>query len=153
MFKKTSITNRIIWIILAFFGWYILLGEILVLQMEKLLRSIFRDPSNALVFVNTYYAPILASCLFFVLMCLIIKKNRFMLEIIKPTREKRSMSKLGTGILLGFLMNFFCIVCALLHGDIKLYFDFSAVQNTIGRPSQRTEPSLTSTGFPSSRFR
>ena len=128
MFKKTSITNRIIWIILAFFGWYILLGEILVLQMEKLLRSIFRDPSNALVFVNTYYAPILASCVFFVLICLIIKKNRFMLEIIKPTREKRSMSKLGTGILLGFLMNFFCIICALLHGDIKLYFDFSAAQ-------------------------
>ena len=78
--------------------------------------------------MNTYYAPIFASCVFFVLMCLIIKKNRFMLEIIKPTREKRSMSKLGTGILLGFLMNFFCIVCALLHGDIKLYFDFSAVQ-------------------------
>ena len=128
MFKKTSITNRIIWIILAFFGWYILLGEILVLQMEKLLRSIFRNPSNALVFVNTYYAPLLASCVFFVLMCLIIKKDRFMLEIIKPTREKRSMSKLGTGILLGFLMNFFCIICALLHGDIKLYFDFSAAQ-------------------------
>jgi membrane protease YdiL (CAAX protease family) len=61
-------------------------------------------------------------------MCLIIKKNRFMLEIIKPTREKRSMSKLGTGILLGFLMNFFCIVCALLHGDIKLYFDFNSGQ-------------------------
>ena len=128
MFKKTSITNRIIWIILAFFGWYIVLADMLVLLFEKFLHSIFSHPSNALVFVNTYYAPIFASCVFFVLMCLIIKKNRFMLEIIKPTREKRSMSKLGTGILLGFLMNFFCIVCALLHGDIKLYFDFSAVQ-------------------------
>lgn len=128
MFKKTSITNRIIWIILAFFGWYILLADMLVLLFEKLLHSVFRNPSNALVFVNTYYAPLFASCAFFVLMCLVIKKNRFMLEIIKPTREKRSMSKLGTGILLGFLMNFFCIVCALLHGDIKLYFDFSAGQ-------------------------
>ena len=128
MFKKTSITNRIIWIILAFFGWYIVFADMLVLLFEKFLHSIFSHPSNALVFVNTYYAPIFASCVFFVLMCLIIKKNRFMLEIIKPTREKRSMSKLGTGILLGFLMNFFCIVCALLHGDIKLYFDFSAVQ-------------------------
>ena len=128
MFKKTSITNRIIWIILAFFGWYILLADMLVLLFEKFLHSVFSHPSNALVFVNTYYMPILASCVFFVLMCLIIKKNRFMLEIIKPTREKRSMSKLGTGILLGFLMNFFCIVCALLHGDIKLYFDFSAAQ-------------------------
>jgi hypothetical protein len=38
------------------------------------------------------------------------------------------MTKLGQGILLGFLMNFFCILCALLHGDIKLYYDFSASQ-------------------------
>jgi hypothetical protein len=66
--------------------------------------------------------------LFFVLACLVLRKNRFLLEIIKPTREKRSLSKLGTGILLGFLTNFFCILCALLHGDIKFYFDFSAYQ-------------------------
>lgn len=128
MFKKTSITNRIIWIILAFFGWYILLGEIFMLLFSKLIDLAFKNPSNALTFVNTYYAPLLASCVFFLLVCLITKKNRFMLEIVKPTREKRSMSKLGTGILLGFLMNFFCIVCALLHGDIKLYLDFSATQ-------------------------
>ena len=62
MFKKTSITNRIIWIILAFFGWYIVLADLLVLLFEKLLHSVFRNPSNALVFVNTYYAPLLASC-------------------------------------------------------------------------------------------
>lgn len=128
MFKKTSITNRIIWILLAFAGWYLLLGDILLLMFLKLLRTVFVDPSDGLAFVNEYYAPLFASCLFFVLVCLIIKKNRFMLEIIKPTRSKRSMSKLGMGILLGFLTNFFCIVCALLHGDIKLYFDFPATQ-------------------------
>ena len=32
------------------------------------------------------------------------------------------------GLLLGFLTNFFCIACALLHGDIKLCFAFSAKQ-------------------------
>ena len=128
MFKKTSITNRIIWILLAFAGWYLLLGDILLLMFLKLLRIVFVDPSDGLAFVNEYYAPLFASCLFFVLVCLIMKKNRFMLEIIKPTRSKRSLSKLGTGLLLGFLTNFFCIVCALLHGDIRLYFDFSATQ-------------------------
>ena len=128
MLKKTSITNRIIWILLAFFGWYILLGEFFMLGVEKLIETVFRNPSNALVFVNTYYAPLIGSCAFFVIVCLITRKNRFMLEVIKPTRKKRSMSKLGTGMLLGFLMNFFCIVCALLHGGIKLYFDFSAMQ-------------------------
>ena len=128
MLKKTSITNRIIWILLAFFGWYMVLASTAVLFMGALLRKAFKDPSNGLVFVNEYYAPIFMSCLFFVLMCLLVKKNRFMLEIIKPTREKRSLGKLGTGILLGFLTNFFCILCALLHGDIKFYFDFSATQ-------------------------
>ena len=128
MLKKTSITNRIIWICLAFFGWYILLGEIFMLPFSALIDRVFRNPSDGLVFVNNYYAPLIASCLFFVLMCAIVKKNRFMLDIIKPTRERKSLGKLGTGILLGFLMNFFCIVCALLHGDIKLYFDFTAGQ-------------------------
>lgn len=128
MLKKTSITNRIIWILLAFFGWYMVLGSFALTPLQKLLDVAFKDPSDGLVFVNECYAPLFMSCLFFVLMCLIVKKNRFMIEIIKPTREKRSLSKLGTGLLLGFLTNFFCILCALLHGDIKLYFDFSATQ-------------------------
>ena len=38
------------------------------------------------------------------------------------------MKMLGAGLLLGFLTNFFCILCALIHGDIKLYPDFSASQ-------------------------
>ena len=38
------------------------------------------------------------------------------------------MKMLGIGLLLGFLTNFFCILCALIHGDIKLYLDFSASQ-------------------------
>ena len=128
MFKKTSITNRIIWIVLAFFVWYILFAELLMVPLDMFLVRAFKDPSDGMVFVNTYYAPLIASCLFFVVMCAVVKKNRFMLDVIKPTRERRSMSKLGTGILLGFLMNFFCIVCALLHGDIKLYLDFSTEQ-------------------------
>jgi len=128
MLKKTSITNRIIWILLAFFGWYIILSSLLIGLFGKLIDLIFTDPSDGLVFVNDYYAPIFISCVFFVLMCMVIKKDRFMLEIIRPTREKRSLGKLGTGILLGFLTNFFCIIIALLHGDIKLYFDFSVAQ-------------------------
>ena len=32
------------------------------------------------------------------------------------------------GLLLGFVTNFFCIACAMVHGDIKLIFDFSASQ-------------------------
>ena len=125
MLGKTNISNRIIWILIAFFGWYILMGEIFMIMFEKLIRAVFKDPSAGLLFVNEFYAPLFASCLFFVVMCLLVKKNRFMIGIVRPTRDGRSMKMLGFGILLGFLTNFFCILCALLHGDIKLVWDFS----------------------------
>ena len=53
MLKKTSITNRIIWICLAFFGWYILLGEIFMLPFGALIDRAFKNPSDGLVFVNS----------------------------------------------------------------------------------------------------
>ena len=128
MLGKTKISNRIIWIIAAFIGWYILIGDTLSIGFMYVLDFIFPYPSPGMAFVLEYYTPTIATVLFFLLVCLVIKKNRFMLDIVKPTRERRSMSKLGAGILLGFLTNFFCVLCALIHGDIKLYFDFSASQ-------------------------
>ena len=124
--KNTSIQNRIIWIILAFFGWYIVLGDTAVIGLDKLIRAIVPNPSPGLAFVLEYYAPLLASCVVFVIICALTRRNRFLLDIIKPTKEKQSMSHLGVGLLLGFLTNFFCIVCALIHGDIKLSPHFSA---------------------------
>ena len=128
MLGKTSITNRIIWILMAFFGWYIVLGDLLILKFIDLLDVLVPNPSPGMAFVLEYYTPLIASVAFFLLMCLVVKKNRFLLDIVKPTAKRRSMSKLGIGILLGFLTNFFCILCALLHGDIKLYLDFSAAE-------------------------
>ena len=43
-------------------------------------------------------------------------------------RGNNTLRMLLMGLLLGFLTNFFCILCALLHGDIKLYFDASVSQ-------------------------
>ena len=128
LFTKTHFTNRIIWVLLAFFVWYILLSDLAMIPLVLLARVLFKDPSGGLTFVNEYYLPTVAACVVFLLVCLCVKKNRFMLDVIRPTREKRSMSKLGMGILLGFLTNFFCIICALLHGDVRFYLDFSAAQ-------------------------
>ena len=128
MLGRTSITNRIIWILLAFIGWYIILDEILLLAFSNLLYTLFPYASPGLTFVLEYYTPLVVSVLFFLFVCLVVKKNNFMIGIVKPTRQKRSMSKLGIGILLGFLTNFFCILCALLHGDIMLYYDFSVTE-------------------------
>mgnify|MGYP002622874922 CR=1 FL=1 len=126
--KKTAIQNRVIWIILAFFVWYLLVADSLTMGFGALLNLTVKEPSDGLAFVLEYYTPILASCVAFVIICVITKRNRFLLEMIKPSKERRSMEQLGIGLLLGFLTNFFCIACALLHGDIKLSLDFSASQ-------------------------
>lgn len=124
--KKTSITNRIIWIIIAFFLLYILLADTLMLLFMGAVHMLIPYPSNAMSFVLEYYAPTIMAVVVFLLTCLIFKKNRFMLGQMKPTRESRSMKMLWYGILLGFLTNFFCIIIAMLHGDIKFYYDFIA---------------------------
>lgn len=125
--KKEKRLNNIIWIILAFAGWYIILAG----SADELLSALFNlipGKSPEMSFILEIYTPVLGSVLFFLLVCALTKKNRFMLDIVKPTKDGRSMSMLGMGILLGFLTNFFCILLALLHGDIKLYLDFSAAQ-------------------------
>ena len=128
IFTKTHFTNRIVWILLIWFVLYEIVDSILVLFIGSLPRVLIPDQSAGLAFVLEYYTPLLVSCLFFVLLCLIVKKNRFLLDTVKPSRERKSMKMLGIGLLLGFLTNFFCILCALLHGDIKLYLGFSAAE-------------------------
>ena len=128
MLGKTNYKNRIIWILAAFFVWYMVVSSFLTLYQESLQNHLFPHPSPAMKFVLEYYALTLSSVVVFFLVCWLTKKNRFLLDVVKPTAKRRSMSKLGVGILLGFLTNFFCILCALLHGDIKLYLDFSSSQ-------------------------
>ena len=128
MLGKTNYKNRIIWILAVFFVWYMVVSSFLTLYQESLQNHLFPHPSPAMKFVLEYYALTLSSVVVFFLVCWLTKKNRFLLDVVKPTVKRRSMSKLGVGILLGFLTNFFCILCALLHGDIKLYLDFSSSQ-------------------------
>ena len=128
IFTNTHFTNRIIWILIVWFLLYEIVEGTLILTIGSLPRLLVPNQSAGLSFVLEYYTPLIVSCLFFVLLCLIVKKNRFMIDTFKPSHKGKSMSKLWLGLLLGFLTNFFCILCALLHGDIKLYFDFSASQ-------------------------
>ncbi len=126
--QQTSIKNRIIWIILAFFLWYLIVSDTVMIGFDYLIKLLVNNPSDGLSFVLEYYAPLFATCVMFVVICAITKKNRFLLGMMKPTKANRAMSHLGIGLLLGFLTNFFCICCALLHGDIKLSLGFSANQ-------------------------
>ena len=128
MFTKTHFTNRIIWILLLWWVLYEFVDGVLILLMSSLLTMSVSNQPAGLTFVLEYYTPLLASCIFFVILCLIVKKNRFMLDTFRPSREGNSLKMLGAGLLLGFLTNFFCILCALIHGDIKLYLEFSVSQ-------------------------
>lgn len=125
-FKKTSFSNRIIWILGAFFIWYMIIASFATVEFGNLLLFNIKM-SNEMFFIVDMYTCLLASIAVYLLFCL-IPKNRFLLELLKPTKEKKSFKLLGIGILLGFATNFFCIACALIHKDIFLYFDFTFSQ-------------------------
>ena len=122
--KKTSITNRIIWIT-AVFILGVMAGDLAAIGGLELFDRLTDIRSPAVVFIMDCYMCLAFSVLVFVLFCRFTRKNRFILEGMLPKNDKRFLSRFGLGILLGFLSNFFCILCALLNGDIKLVWDFS----------------------------
>lgn len=126
-FKKTHFTNRIIWIVAVFLFFGTLVSGIVMILGDAIFRKlIYPYASPSVHFITEYYLLTIFSVLVFVLLCLIVRKNRFILESVLPKNNKNYLSKFGTGLLLGFLSNSFCVLCALLHGDIKLIWDFSA---------------------------
>ena len=134
--------NNIIWILFLVVMLYVVLSSFAGLLIDYLL-SFLPQLSATAEFVNYYYTPTLASIIVLVICCLAVKKNRFILrsflpkgvreqheircveDTYKPSQEN-TVKNLLIGLLIGFGTNFTCILCALLHGDIKLYLDFSA---------------------------
>lgn len=141
-FKRLS--NNIIWIIFLVIALYIFLSGFLeALFLALLYRLPIESP--ALRFINDNYTFTIIAILVLVVVCLMIKKNRFILRSFLPAgvgkdhkvlvvedtyepTQNNTLRTLGYGLLLGFITNFTCIACAIAHGDIKLYFDFSASQ-------------------------
>ena len=122
--KKTSITNRIIWIT-AVFLLGVTAGDLAAIAGLELFDRLTDIRSSAVVFIMDCYMCLGFSVLVFVLFCRFTRKNRFILEGMLPKNDRKYLSRFGAGLLLGFLSNFFCILCALLHGDIKLVWNFS----------------------------
>ena len=136
--------DNIVWIfiltILLYFGLSILTNSLVYNLTERM------DVSDAAVrFANENYTYTIGSVILFVLVCLAVKKDRFILRSTLPagtgkdhkilvpedTYEAPQNNTAKTfllGIIIGFVSIFFCIACALVHGDIKLYYDFSAAQ-------------------------
>lgn len=51
------------------------------------------------------------------------KKNKVVLDAIRPNNTGNTLKKLLLGFLIGFLLNGICVLVAFWHGDFKLYFD------------------------------
>lgn len=153
--NKPRLIDRIrpnfLWIIFVVLSWYILIAGFGHLVWEALMNAIVDVVSPAMFFTLDLYAATIVDVATLFLLCNIFKKNRYIWKSFAPAdfarelregdtvseddayaelygRSRNTFRMLGMGLLLGFLTNFFCIILALLHGDIKLYFDCALSQ-------------------------
>ena len=142
--KRSRLRDNLLWVILTTMFFYIILGDTAAALLRALLLRV-REWSPAMTFILEYYTLVLGDILVLILILLLGRRDRFILRSYLPkgTREEprilvledrfqapqnNTPGMLFLGLLLGFLTNFACIVCALAHGDIKLYLDFQVSQ-------------------------
>lgn len=153
--QKTSWINRArpnaIWILFVTLGWYMVIASFAMIPYEGIMAAIKDSVSPAMFFTLDLYGGTIVTIVVLFILTWCFVKNRYIWKSfllpgkrreLKPGdilaeedvyaelygRSRNSFRMLGIGVLLGFLTNFFCIACALLHGDIKLYFDCAASQ-------------------------
>lgn len=138
--------NNIFWCIFVTLLVYIFVGGFL--EAYAFLWPLYTlfEWSDAMYFILDWYTYTIISVVVLHAYCRIFKKNRFILRSFLPAGKKgrtyatrvpedayeparnNTVKMLLLGIAIGFGTNFFCIACAMLHGDIKLYFDFGPAQ-------------------------
>ncbi len=142
---------NIIWIILVTVIWYVFLALFLHIPYELLMFFIRGYVTPEWYFTLELYGSTIADILTLFILCWCFRKNRYIWKSFLPPgktkllsaddllseddacailygRRRNGFKMLGIGLLLGFLTNFFCVLCALLHGDIHLYFEASLSQ-------------------------
>ena len=80
---KRYISNNIIWIIFLVLALYIFVSGLLEALFLKFIFSI-REWSPAMSFILSYYAYTVVAVVVLVVVCLIVKKNRFILRSFLP---------------------------------------------------------------------
>lgn len=124
---STTLNNRILWIFLAFFVHFFIIGEIILTLLftfatDKLIP--YDNMSDGMVFVlTTYLVTFLPLFIYVFVYTGLTKKNRYIFKSFLPGNRRNKFTKLLDGIFAGFFTNFLCILVALLRGDIKLSFD------------------------------
>ena len=125
----TAISNRILWILPVWFFHFFIMGSIIFVSLFALLfKNIvpFDSMSDAVYFVFvSYLSGFLPAFTYALLYTGITRKNRFIFRSFMPGQRSNKISKLLKGFLEGFLTNAFCVVAAILFGDIKLSLNLS----------------------------
>ncbi len=141
--SKSKFFNNLLWIIFLEIALYFFLTSFVANGIYYPLSLLEDHIPPSISFINYYYTPTIGAVITLVIVCLVIKKTRFILrsflgkgakkehkiqvveDTYEPTRNNTVLTLL-LGLLLGFITNFLCILCAMIHGDIKLTVDFSA---------------------------
>ena len=139
-----KLRRNLFWIIFVFLGVYILLIGFDYLPWDFFLWAVGDHLSDGMHYIMEYYTSTFVGVVFLFLLTWLIRSNRYVWKsFLLPKRKSRDtietdqndmladyygrqrngFKMLGLGLLLGFAMNFTCILCALIHGDIKLYFE------------------------------
>ena len=125
----TELSNRIIWILGVMFIQFLVVGSgVLTSLFYNLFDKVvsYPDMPDAVVFVlSSYFVTFFPLLIYAFFYTGITKKNRFIHRSFLPGQRGNKPSKLLRGFLAGFLTNAFCVVIALIAGDIKLSLDFN----------------------------
>lgn len=133
--KKIDYHNLIIWILFVTVIWYMFIlsmpFDLLIFDEEAPLSGWYAGITymhDPMVFTIMYYLSTLPAFIGILIFTGVTKRNKFIFRSFLPGHAGNSAGKLLLGFLFGFLTNFSCIAAALIHGDIKLYFSFTASQ-------------------------
>ncbi len=152
--KKSRVKNslmwlrgNLIWILIVFAAVYFFGVSFAYIPWELMMEAVRDSVSDGFFYIMEFYTSTVIAVLLLFLLCWLIRPNRYIWKsfLLKKRRaaaateendilaefygrSRNGFRMLGWGLLIGFLTNGFAIVCALLHGDIKLYFETSAGQ-------------------------
>ena len=154
IYKEKKWHSNFIWITFMVFVWYGIISGVFMEVCESFIRQFVPRGSDAVEFIREYYTTTIYSVITLYILCWMYDRNRYIWGSFLPPRRRRgsdqgaalslndfseelygrsnnTLKMLMWGLLLGFITNFFCILIALLHGDVKFYFDASVSQIVI----------------------
>lgn len=146
--RITRLRDNPVWILFVFLTVFIFpVCYILIFPYYRLIDALQPRMSSGVYFVLDIYTVCIVEVIFLFLLTWIFKRNRYIWKSFLPPRKPGAactdpddvaaelygrshnrLKMLGWGLLLGFVTNFIPICCALIHGDIKLYFEASPRQ-------------------------